>query len=157
MTRIRVNSAAAMEDLGRRLARGRAGQCVVYLEGDLGAGKTTFARGVLRGLGYRGKVKSPTYTLLESYQLEGVSCFHLDLYRLSDPEELAYLGLRDLLLEQAMLLVEWPERGQGELPPADLIVRIAYCGPDRELEPLARSPAGRALLEALAANSVVGP
>jgi len=137
------------ESLGRRLGAACSGACILYLVGDLGAGKTTIARGFLRGWGYAGAVKSPTYTLLEPY-LEGErTCYHVDLYRLSDPEELEYLGLRDLLEGSAVLLVEWPERGCGELPPPDLEIRIRYVPGGRTLELHAYTPAGDGLLGAL--------
>lgn len=93
---------------------------VVTLSGDLGAGKSTFARGVLRALGARGPIKSPSYTLLESYELPGVTVIHLDLYRLRDPEELENLGLADYFRPGHLWLIEWPERGAGRLPAADL-------------------------------------
>ena len=116
---------------------------VVTLSGDLGAGKSTFARGVLRALGARGSLKSPSYTLLESYELPGVHVIHLDLYRLRDPEELENLGLADYHRPGHLWLVEWPERGAGRLPPADLgfvfsfandahrIERIEFVAPDK--------------------------
>lgn len=115
----------ATEALGRQLATGMS-HGIVYLEGDLGAGKTALVRAILRGRGYPGKVKSPTYTLVEPYQLDGQTIVHLDLYRLADPEELEWLGLRDLLAETALLLVEWPERGAGHLPAPDLVIRIDH-------------------------------
>jgi tRNA threonylcarbamoyladenosine biosynthesis protein TsaE len=93
---------------------------VVTLSGDLGAGKSTFARGVLRALGAQGPIKSPSYTLIESYELPGIIVLHLDLYRLHDPEELDNLGLADHHRPGYLWLVEWPERGVGRLPPADL-------------------------------------
>jgi len=106
---------------------------VVTLEGELGSGKTTLTRGVLRGLGYHGTVRSPTYTLLEPYPIGERCCAHLDLYRLGDPEELEFLGLRDLLAEGCLLLVEWPQRGRGVLPEEDLRITLRYLQQGREI------------------------
>lgn len=106
---------------------------VVYLYGDLGAGKTTLVRGALRALGYGGAVRSPTYTLLERYELGDLVIVHFDLYRLADPEELHALGLRELLEEAAMLFFEWPERGEGLLPPATLTLRFELEGEGRRV------------------------
>ncbi|MEJ2309363.1 MAG: tRNA (adenosine(37)-N6)-threonylcarbamoyltransferase complex ATPase subunit type 1 TsaE [Gammaproteobacteria bacterium] len=105
---------------------------IVFLEGDLGAGKTTLVRGILRGLGWRGNVKSPTYTIVEPYEFDGITLYHFDLYRLADPEELDYLGLREML-GQGMLLFEWPERGAGCLPDPDCVIRISHSREGREL------------------------
>ncbi|MDX1624954.1 MAG: tRNA (adenosine(37)-N6)-threonylcarbamoyltransferase complex ATPase subunit type 1 TsaE [Wenzhouxiangellaceae bacterium] len=110
--------------LGARLGRELAGGQVVELAGDLGAGKTTLVRGMLRGLGFAGRVKSPSYGLVEPYEIDDLDVFHLDLYRLSDPEELAFLGLDDLAGPGSVLLVEWPERGRGMLPAATRRIRI---------------------------------
>lgn len=98
---------------------------VVFLEGALGAGKTTLARGLLRALGVRGAIKSPTYTLLEPYEVDGRQILHMDLYRLHDPEELIGLGVHDYAPAQSYWLVEWPDRGAGLLPAADLHVTLA--------------------------------
>ena len=106
--------------LAERLAVGG----VVYLSGDLGVGKTTLVRGLLRAMGYEGRVKSPSYGLIESYELEGLSVHHLDLYRLGHPEEIEYLGIADLLDDNSLLLVEWAEKGSGYLPPAMMRIRI---------------------------------
>jgi tRNA threonylcarbamoyladenosine biosynthesis protein TsaE len=106
---------------------------LVFLEGDLGAGKTTLVRGLLRGLGHQGPVRSPTYTLVESFELPGALVHHLDLYRIADPEELEYLGIRDLLNDASLVLVEWPERGAGVLPAPDLEVVIAHRDGGRSL------------------------
>ncbi|HEB95486.1 MAG TPA: tRNA (adenosine(37)-N6)-threonylcarbamoyltransferase complex ATPase subunit type 1 TsaE [Sedimenticola thiotaurini] len=121
------------EAVGAALAACLKPPCIVYLEGDLGAGKTTLVRGLLRAGGYDGAVRSPTYTLMEPYPLPAGTLWHLDLYRLGDPEELEYLGLRDLLQDDVLLLVEWPGRGRGVLPPADLVIRIGYLPGARQL------------------------
>lgn len=140
---------AEQDAFGRRLANCLKSPCIVYLDGDLGTGKTTLVRGVLRGLGHRGSVRSPTYTLLEPYDLGALRLFHLDLYRLGDPEELEFLGLRDLLDADSVLFVEWPQRGAGVLPPADLEIRLDYSASGRVLELMPRTPAAEALLAAL--------
>jgi tRNA threonylcarbamoyladenosine biosynthesis protein TsaE len=106
---------------------------VIWLEGDLGAGKTTFARGLIHALGYKGRVKSPTYGLLEHYQLESLQVLHMDLYRISDPGELEFLGVEDLLDERTILLIEWPDKGGLWLPEPDFIFRFAYAGEGRDL------------------------
>ncbi len=113
---------------------------VIWLEGDLGAGKTTFARGLIHALGYKGRVKSPTYGLLEHYQLESLQVLHMDLYRISDPGELEFLGLEDLLDERTILLVEWPDKGGSWLPEPDFIFRFAYAEQGRDLNWKACTP-----------------
>ena len=123
-----------MLDHGERIVRSIPAGALVYLQGDLGAGKTTLVRGMLRGLGHRGPVTSPTYTLLESYQSGGARVHHFDLYRMEDPEELEHIGIRDLLDGEAIALVEWPERGAGVLPPADLVIRIDFQDDGRRVE-----------------------
>jgi tRNA threonylcarbamoyladenosine biosynthesis protein TsaE len=123
---------------------------VIYLRGELGAGKTALARGILRGLGHRGAVRSPTYTLIEPYDALRPRVFHLDLYRLGDPEELEYLGLRDLLTGDSLMLIEWPERGAGVLPPPDLELRIGHSAPGRRIV-IAATPDWAAVADVLAA------
>jgi len=106
---------------------------VIWLEGDLGAGKTTFARGLIHALGYQGRVKSPTYGLLEHYHLESVQVLHMDLYRISDPGELEFLGIEDLLDERTILLIEWPDKGGFWLQKPDFKFRFSYAGEGRDL------------------------
>jgi tRNA threonylcarbamoyladenosine biosynthesis protein TsaE len=125
------------------------GRLLVYLEGDLGTGKTTLVRGILRGLGHQGPVRSPTYTLIEPYELARARVYHLDLYRLADPEELEYLGLRDLSGEDALLLVEWADRGAGSLPAPDLTIRIHYRPRGRHLTLIEGTEQGRRLIESV--------
>ncbi len=146
MLRLEARSEEEQEAIARHLAQLLPKGVLIYLQGDLGAGKTTFARGFLRGLGHQGPVKSPTYTLIEPYEIGDRDCFHLDLYRLGDPDELEYLGIRDLLQRDAVLLVEWPEQGGGALPTPDLLIRITYINEGRELNLEAGSPVLKKLL-----------
>lgn len=141
-----LGSATETEALGARLALTLKPGGILYLSGDLGAGKTTLARGLLHALGHHGTVKSPTYTLVEPYQIGDWRLFHWDLYRLTDPEELEFLGLRDQLDGQAALLIEWPERGQGELPAADVEITLSYAGEGRACRLTALSSVGQAML-----------
>lgn len=141
-----IPDAQAQEAAGAALAKCLSPSLLIFLEGDLGAGKTTLTRGILRGLGYEGRVVSPTYTLVETYQTPRLLLAHLDLYRLADPEELEYLGLADLLREDVVMLVEWPQRGAGLLPEPDLCIRLDYAQEGgRSLSCEAQSPRGEAL------------
>ncbi len=115
---------------------------VLYLQGDLGAGKTTAVRALLRALGVSGLVRSPTYTLIETYDLSGLTCVHVDLYRLQGLSEVDELGLRDLVGPRCLLMVEWPERGGGHLPPADVDLTLLYAGDGRRARLTAKSPRG---------------
>jgi len=136
---------ASMQATGRRLARSAGQAGVIYLEGELGTGKTTLVRSLLQALGYAGKVKSPTYTLVEPYVLERLTVYHMDLYRLADPEELEWLGIRDLPQGDALLLVEWPDHGAGWLPLADLVISLEYHGDGRLLRQRALTPQGESM------------
>jgi tRNA threonylcarbamoyladenosine biosynthesis protein TsaE len=149
-TSLYVADASAMEALGERLARHMPPGFRCYLQGELGAGKTTLVRGLLHGLGHNGPVKSPTFTLVEPYELGQLWVYHFDLYRLADPEELDYLGLRDYFREDSICLVEWPEQGQGLLPTPDLLLQLAYRDRGRDIRLIPHSEAGRCLLAELA-------
>lgn len=131
--KVALHDADETAALGAAVARALAGRpgAVVHLEGPLGAGKTTLARGLLRALGVTGTIRSPTYTLLEPYETGGKALIHLDLYRLADERELEPLGLRDYPPETTWWLVEWPERGGSRLPPADLRIVLAHDGAGR--------------------------
>jgi tRNA threonylcarbamoyladenosine biosynthesis protein TsaE len=138
---------AATLAFGAQLAPELAPGLTFYLEGDLGAGKTTLVRGVLRALGYGGRVKSPTYTLAESYSLPAFELYHFDLYRMHDPREWLDAGFRDVSDGQVVSLIEWPDKAAGWLPPPDVIVRLTIADDAREIECEATSPRGAHFLE----------
>ena len=132
-----------LEDFANKFACDIPRPLIIWLEGDLGAGKTTFARGLIHALGYKGRVKSPTYGLLEHYQLESIQVLHMDLYRISDPGELEFLGIEDLLDEQTILLIEWPDKGGSWLPRPDFVFTFGYLGEGRDLRWSARTQAAK--------------
>jgi tRNA threonylcarbamoyladenosine biosynthesis protein TsaE len=138
---------AATIRFGEQLGRACAGGATLYLQGELGAGKTTLCRGMLAALGYRGPVKSPTYTLVESYQLPLLAVHHFDLYRVADAEELEYMGIRDYFKEPCVVLIEWPERGAQLLPTPDIVVNFQSVKDGRQILLSARSSHGERLLQ----------
>ncbi|MEE8196831.1 MAG: tRNA (adenosine(37)-N6)-threonylcarbamoyltransferase complex ATPase subunit type 1 TsaE [Acidiferrobacterales bacterium] len=147
--KLAVPSVAEMEALGARLARGIDKVHLLYLHGALGTGKTTLVRGILRALGHGGLVKSPTFTLVEPYSFDGLIVYHIDLYRVSDPEELEFLGFRDYLESESVCLVEWAERGVEKLPSPDLDVTIQNVDDTRTVELESYSDRGTELLSGL--------
>ncbi|MCP1484719.1 tRNA (adenosine(37)-N6)-threonylcarbamoyltransferase complex ATPase subunit type 1 TsaE [Pseudomonas sp. MYb2] len=143
----------AMSDFGARIARVTQGHGLIFLEGNLGMGKTTLSRGIIRGLGHVGAVKSPTFTLVEPYEIGDLRAFHFDLYRLVDPEELEFLGIRDYFDDDAMCLIEWPDKGAGFLPKPDLTITISPQDSGRSLKILSQGSRGEAWCAALALES----
>ncbi len=137
--KIQLRSVEETELVGAELWRLLPEKCLVFLHGDLGAGKTTVVRSVLRSAGYDGVVKSPTYTLVEEYRINGRDIIHFDLYRLKDPEELEWMGIRDYFQQKCLCFIEWPEMGIGFLPAADLQLTLQIIEEGRELEILAQS------------------
>lgn len=140
---------AATLALAKKMAQQLTTPLVVYLHGDLGAGKTAFCRGLITALGHQGAVKSPTYTLVEPYTLNGWRIHHFDLYRLADPEELEYMGIRDYFAADTINLIEWPERGTGWLPEADIEITLSYQDDGRMIELKATTEQAKALIELL--------
>ena len=151
---IEVADAPAMERLGGELASYCPKGSLIYLQGELGTGKTTWVRGFLRGFGYTGNVKSPTYTLVEPYLFNGRQIYHFDLYRLEDPQELETIGLRDYLDGQGICLVEWPEKAKSVLVSPDLWLKIDYLQTQRRVEIEALSTLGNTCLQQLSQNLV---
>jgi len=129
--KITLSNEQETECLGSELWRILPEKCLVFLHGDLGAGKTTLTRGVLRAAGHKGAVKSPTYTLVEEYDVAERIVFHFDLYRVKDPEELEWIGIRDYLEQQSLCFIEWAEQGKGFLPQPDIELSIAVEGEAR--------------------------
>jgi len=140
---------AVQMQVGKQLAEAVKAPLTLYLQGDLGAGKTTLVRGFLRALGHQGAVRSPTYTLMEPYAELIPACYHFDLYRLCDPGELEYLGVRDLLGSPVVLLFEWPERAVGELPTADVLICISTQDTGRQVHVQAQTEQGQSMCNCL--------
>jgi tRNA threonylcarbamoyladenosine biosynthesis protein TsaE len=147
---------AATETFGGQLATACEGGLLVFLHGQLGAGKTTLVRGFLRASGHSGPVKSPTYTLVEPYTTAHGNLYHLDLYRLADAEELEWIGIRDLFEDESICLVEWPEQGAGILPEADLRIYLQVVGSGRGIRVQAASPRGEQVLRNFSLNEKSG-
>jgi len=149
---IELKDEQSTQYVGELIAKYLQAPLICYLQGDLGVGKTRIVRAIIQSLGYVGNVKSPTYTLVEPYQLETVTAYHFDLYRLSDPEELDYLGIRDYFDEQSLCFIEWPDKGKGWLADADISISLEYLGQGRRCKITAHSKAGTILLNKLKQN-----
>jgi tRNA threonylcarbamoyladenosine biosynthesis protein TsaE len=137
------------EQLAAQMAQFTEQGSVIFLQGDLGAGKTTFVRGFLQGLGHKGVVKSPTYTLVEPYSIDNKRIYHFDLYRLANPDELEYAGGRDYFDGESICLVEWPEKAEGFLPVADIQLLLSYENEGRRAEIMANTARGKSVLASL--------
>ena len=145
--KIEIADVMAMEELGASISKNCTAGIKIFLQGDLGTGKTTLVRGFLRGLGHTEIVKSPTYTLVESYLLHDLNVHHFDLYRLNDPEELEAIGFRDYLDGQCICLLEWPEKAESKLGMPDLWIIIGYLNSHRQVELSVKTEAGASLLQ----------
>ena len=128
-----VKLGALMSSVCIRLCKKLKKSVLINLEGDLGAGKTTFSRGFIEACGYKDIVRSPTYTLVEPYDFDDFSVYHFDLYRLLDPEELEYMGIRDYFEKTSVCLIEWPDKAQGVLPEADITIELSYSVDSRDV------------------------
>ena len=147
--KVHLPDEAATRALGARLARMIVPGLALYLHGELGSGKTTVARGMLRGLGYQGRVKSPTYSLVELYTVSKLDLYHFDLYRFKDPKEWRDAGFNEYFNDTSVCLVEWPEKAAGLLPAADLDITLEFADDGRDLEIRAGSESGKACLHRL--------
>ncbi|WP_018692137.1 tRNA (adenosine(37)-N6)-threonylcarbamoyltransferase complex ATPase subunit type 1 TsaE [Algicola sagamiensis] len=135
--------------LGKQLSSACQSGIVIFLYGDLGAGKTTLSRGFIQGLGHVGAVKSPTYTLVEPYDIQGLQIYHFDLYRLADPDELEFMGIRDYFEPGNLCLLEWPDKGGDLIPQPDLMVTMNYQGEKRVADIEAKTARGLEVIKKL--------
>ena len=133
MSRI-IESPQAMEELGASLIKKIQAPAIIYLRGELGTGKTTLVRGALRAAGHPGLVKSPTFTIVESYHLTHYDIHHFDLYRISDPEELDFIGIREYFGKESIVFFEWPDQGKSMIPPADIEIQLSHADNHRHAE-----------------------
>ncbi len=144
-----LDSEQDTQHLGECIGQNLLAPMVCYLQGDLGVGKTRLVRAIIQSRGYLGNVKSPTYTLVEPYELESFCVYHFDLYRLSDAEELDFLGIRDYFDDQSVSFIEWPEKGEGWLASADLSINLQFNGEGRLFQFTGHSKMGKKLLQKL--------
>ena len=149
MLKLHLSDDAATRALGARLSRVLKPGMSMYLRGDLGSGKTTLVRGLLRGLGYAGRVKSPTYALVELYTISRLNFYHFDFYRFNDPKEWRDAGFSEYFNGTSVCLVEWPEKAAGLLPVADLDITLEFAGDGRDLSLRAGTESGKACLNRL--------
>lgn len=147
--RLNLPDITATQELASSLAKKLAPGLCIYLHGDLGAGKTTFVRALLTSLGVTGAIKSPTYTLVESYDLNDTQIYHFDLYRIADPSELEYIGIRDYALANAVCIFEWADKGLGMIPAADIEITLQFTEPGRNVVLLADTTLGLEVLQAM--------
>ncbi len=140
--------------MGRDIALSITQATTIFLHGDLGAGKTTLTRGFVQALGHQGNVKSPTYTLVEPYEVGQWNIYHFDLYRLCDPEELEFMGIRDYFTNKSLCLIEWPQRGFGLLPQADIELSLTYNDLQREVSLTANTDNGQAIIESIKSRRI---
>ncbi|EKD73188.1 MAG: ATPase with strong ADP affinity, partial [uncultured bacterium] len=150
--KLRIPSEEAMLAFGSKLATSMDKTAVIFLYGPLGAGKTTLSRGFLQGLGYRGRVKSPTYTLVEPYELAKCKVYHFDFYRIRDPHELHDIGIQDYVSPHAICLIEWPEQGAGVLPSPDISCYIEVDSNERNVKLIPHSTRGETILHRFEQN-----
>ena len=143
---------AATIAFGQRLAKAINSKGLLTLSGNLGSGKTTLSRGLIQSYGHSGGVKSPTYTLVEPYEIGEKRIYHFDLYRMEDPEELEFIGLWDYLTQEALIIIEWPEKAFGVLPPADLAIQLEPQEKGRKITLSANTLAGETMLKKISAT-----